>query len=103
MKGYLDGRLVNHVWSKFQPDERHQLLDVMEQFDLICAAPSEYRKHDRPALGYTEPESAVASPIFSRNYFVPSLFSPKDVKTEPDLAAWASLDFLRRLQRALYK
>ena len=49
--GILEGRLINHVWSKFKPEDRHQLLDIMEQFDLICAAPSAEGPMDSPPAG----------------------------------------------------
>ena len=91
--GYLQGRLVNHVWSEYQSDERHQLLDVMEQFDMICAAPSDGKQLDMPALGYTDTDTGAAFPIYKRNYYVPSLFNPKDIKGTPGLAALASLTF----------
>ena len=60
---------------------------------MICAAPSDGRQPDMPALGYTDTDTGAAFPIYKRNYYVPSLFNPKDVKLETDPAALVTLTF----------
>ena len=94
-KGILEGKLVNHVWKEFDADDRSQFLKVMEQFDLICVAPSpkEDDKSQKPYSEYPESKSHAPLPIQHRRYYVPSLFKPKNIKHESDLAYWASLTF----------
>ena len=91
--GILEGRLINHVWSKFKPEDRHQLLDIMEQFDLICAAPSAEGPMDSPPAGCAVARTGRSSTIYLRRYFVPSQFNPGNVKDESNMASWASLTF----------
>ena len=91
--GILEGRLINHVWSKFKPEDRHQLLDIMEQFDLICTAPSAEGPMERRSVGYAVEGTGKSSPIYLRRYFVPSQFNPGNVKDESKMASWDSLTF----------
>ena len=79
-KGILDGRLINHVWSRFESEDRLRLLDIMEQFDLICAAPGNELSRTRTG----------SPPLHCRQYFVPSLFNNGNVKDECDMTSWSS-------------
>ena len=90
-QGILDGRLINHVWEKFKTEDRQRLLDVMEQFDLICSLPVGMWKEDTPAVGYTE--AASDTRISARTYYVPSLFNPEIVNKREKLASATSLTF----------
>ena len=90
-RGILDGQLINHVWRRFQPEERMHLLDIMEHFDLICPAPLDSKPHEQ-ATGHRE-SARAADPIYLRKYYVPSLFNRKDVKKESDIASLPSLTF----------
>ena len=83
-KGILHGRLIHHLWKEFSAEVQTQLLDVMEQFDLICTAPG-YRRTEQTLLGTSTP--------VHRNYFVPSLFNPHKVKDMDDLTSTTSLTF----------
>ena len=65
----------------------------MEQFDLICIAPSDEAKQERPSWERVEPQPHSSTPIHRRKYYVPSLFKPGNVKQESDLVEWASLTF----------
>ena len=65
----------------------------MEQFDLICVAPSDEAKEERPSRERVEPQPHSPTPIHRRKYYVPSLFKPGNVKRESDLVEWASLTF----------
>ena len=92
-KGVLQGELINHVWSKFEPEDRQQFLNVMEQFDLISVAPSTEKKQEREPWEYIEPQSHSSKPIHRRKYYVPSLFKPGNIKQKSDSEYWTSLTF----------
>ena len=84
--GILDGRLISHVWRKFTTKEQRQFLDIMEHFDLICAASRLEGQRRTPAI-----EHVATAPF--RNYYVPSLFNPGNVNVESNLASCESLAF----------
>ena len=92
-KGILQGQLINHVWSKFEAEDRLQFLNVMEQFDLICVAPRVEETQVKHPWEHTETKSHSSTPIHRRTYYVPSLFKPGNVKQESDSEYWASLTF----------
>ena len=81
------------MWKEFEIEDRLQFLRVMEQFDLICVAPKEEKKPEKSPSERLEPQSHATLPIQHRRYYVPSLFKPKNIKHESDLAYWASLTF----------
>ena len=93
--GLLQGKLISHVWSRFSPIDQLRLLDIMEQFELICAAPRDNAKHDLLALEYkqTESDESISALICQKNYYVPSQFNPGNVKDMGPLAQWQSLTF----------
>ena len=91
--GILQGQLINHVWSKFEPNDRIRLLEIMEQFDLICIAPHAQARTKEPS-GASPKQKTVQTDLGStRTYYVPSLFNPGIVKEEEDLAAKPSVTF----------
>ena len=87
--------MINHVWNRFSPIDRLRLLDIMEQFELICAAPRDNEKHNQLALEYkgTGSDASISSLIFHRNYYIPSQFNPVNKKDLGSLAHWESLTF----------
>ena len=94
--GILQGRLINHVWSRFNSGERRRLLEIMEQFDLICPAPNESTSPQKKTWqhpGSNETHADASDPLFRRSYYVPSLFNPVNVKEKPDIAISSSLTF----------
>ena len=94
-KGILEGKLINHVWKDFQPEDRLQFLSVMEQYDLICVAPNIVEKEQREKQPWErmEPQTHSTTPIHERKYYVPSLFKPKQNKDDSESEYWASLTF----------
>ena len=94
-EGILHGQLIKHVWSRFQPDERLRLLEIMEEFDLICEAPKSAISHLKvPSLAEEREETQGRdAPLSHKLYFVPSLFKPGRVKEDPDLLETSSLTF----------
>ena len=87
-EGILDGRLISHVWRRFKPDEQLQLLAIMEHFDLICVASDETTRIEVDCSGMETETFAVPT-----NYYVPSLFNPRNVKEESDLASSTAVTF----------
>ena len=77
------------MWEGFEVDDRQRLLDVMEQFDLICRVPV-IQEQDKQATGYKEPIDTTSQ---GRNYYVPSLFNPKIVNKEAKLESSTSVTF----------
>ena len=75
-EGILEGRLINHVWREFPAERRTRLVEIMKQFDMICEAPltpcEKEKERDRVGIG-------------NRDYYVPSMFSPTDVKQVDDM------------------
>ena len=95
-KGILQGRLINHVWRRFDRQKRLRLLEIMEQFDLVCPAPNEVTTPKRVGWqhpGSEETQAKSSDPLFHRNYYVPSLFNPGNVKQKPDVSISTSLTF----------
>ena len=96
-EGVLQGRLINHVWSRFQPEERLRLLEIMEEFDLVCVAPKDAAKRlqvdGAASKGQEETPGRESIPLFGRNYYVPSLFNPGNVKEDSDLDESSSMTF----------
>ena len=87
-EGILQGRLINKVWRRFQAKDRLRLLEIMEQFDLICIAPKDKEKAPKFKDSEIDPMN-----IYYRHYYVPSLFHAKNVMDESDLAAMSSVTF----------
>ena len=83
-KGILHGRLIHHLWKEFSAEVQTQLLDVMEQFDMLCTAPGYHRQEQAPFR--------TSTPVH-RKFFVPSLFNPHKVKDMTDLKSTTTLTF----------
>ena len=96
-EGVLQGRLINHVWSRFQPEERLRLLEIMEEFDLVCVAPKDAAKRlhvdDAASKELEETQGRKSILLFGINYYVPSLFNPGNVNEDSDLDESSSMTF----------
>ena len=78
--GILQERLVDHVWKDFEKEKRHQLLEIMKQFDLICDAP---RDEEHCSEGNQEKADETLSDS-GMNFLVPSMFTPGNVRNLED-------------------
>ena len=87
-EGILRGKLIQYVWRRFKPEEQNQLLTIMKQFDLICDAPKEEEEEEgKPNEGDVTCEETVMHPdssCYNKNFYVPSMFSPENVKDLDD-------------------
>ena len=68
--GILHQELVEHVWKRFSLAQQEELLQILEQFDLICLAPEDDRKQG----GFGDKLQPVVTS--KRRYYVPSMFKP---------------------------
>ena len=92
-KGNLHGTLINHVWESYQLEDRLRLLEIMEQFDLICTAPKLPLKTNQKTRTGQIQATEMADPVSMRNYYVPSLFNPGNVKENEELSSAPSVFF----------